>query len=86
MVFSDFVRRALILALPPGIDYTVTQTSMGEWNVALADLSLGPAVGIEIDRLCRDLQARSPALSFTPWTAPHPGAKRRRVRRAMPPP
>lgn len=86
MVFPDFVRRALILALPPGIDYTVTQSSLETWKVELADPVFAPPVTGEIERLCRDLGVRMPALTFAPWTAPHPGNKRRRIRREIPPP
>lgn len=86
MVFPDFVRRALILALPTGYDYAVTQTARRAWSIELADPSFAPAVTGEIARLCRDLQVTMPTLTFASWTAPHPGNKRRRIKRAIPPP
>lgn len=84
MLFPDFVRRALIIALPPGIDYTVTQTSLKAWRIELSDPAFAPAVTAEVERLCRHLHTATPALTFAPWTASHPGDKRRRIRRAMP--
>ena len=86
MVFQDFIRRTLILALPAGIEYTVTQIDFQTWSVEIADLSFAPAVQREAGILCRDLKLRTPSLIFAPWLAPHPGEKRRRVRRAFPSP
>jgi putative adenylate-forming enzyme len=84
MIFPDFVRRALILALPPGVDYTVVQHSLNAWTVELSNLSESESVAREIAQLCRDLAVSSPTLTFAPWTAPPASEKRRRVRRAMP--
>ncbi len=86
MVFPDFVRRALILALPTGIDYTVTQTGLDAWCIELADPTFSPIVTVEIERLCHELQVDMPSLTFTLWTAPHPGNKRRRIKRSIPTP
>jgi putative adenylate-forming enzyme len=85
-VFPDFVRRALILALPTGCDYTVAQTALSAWTVETSEPSANSRVVEEVALLCAGLGVHAPALSFAPWTAPHPGAKRRRVRRMMPPP
>ena len=86
MIFPDFVRRALILALPPGVDYTVVQHALDAWTVELSDLSATDGVTREVDRLCRDLGVRSPTLTFAPWAPPQASEKRRRVRRSMPAP
>lgn len=86
MIFPDFVRRALILALPPGVDYTVVQHSLESWTVELSDSSDTSRVEHEIEQLCRDRGTRCPTLTFTPWKTPPTSEKRRRVRRAMPAP
>jgi putative adenylate-forming enzyme len=83
MMFPDFVRRALILALPPGVEYTVTQTALESWKIEMADQTSRPSVIKEIEALCKDLQVCLPSLVFSPWTPPHSGEKRRRVRRAF---
>ena len=84
-LFPDFVRRAMILALPTGIDYTVTQTSLHEWSLALShDAPLEP-VRREVRDLCQRLGAIPPTLKPVTWTPPALHAKRRRVRCAMPP-
>jgi len=86
MIFPDFVRRALILALPTGVDYTVVQHALDAWTVELSDLTATGEVTHEIGLLCRDLGGRAPSLTFAPWVAPPTSEKRRRVRRAMPVP
>lgn len=86
MIFPDFVRRALILALPPGVEYTVVQHTLDSWTVELSDLGETARVSREITQLCRELRVRPPALIFASWTAPPASEKRRRVRRAMPAP
>lgn len=86
MIFPDFVRRALILGLPPGMEYTVIQNSLTAWTVELSDPSHSDSVAREIGQLCLDLGLRRPQLTFAPWTAPPASEKRRRVRRSMPPP
>lgn len=83
MIFPDFVRRALILGLPPGVEYTVVQDSLTAWTVELSDLGQSDAVAREVTQLCRDLGLRSPILTFAPWNAPPASEKRRRVRRSM---
>jgi putative adenylate-forming enzyme len=85
-VFPDFVRRALILALPAGVDYTVTQTAVDEWEVGTNQPGHEEMILAEIERLCQDLRARPVKVRFTPWTPPPADAKRRRVRRAIPSP
>lgn len=84
MVFPDFVRRALILALPTGVEYTVVQTALDSWTVETEIPAFQEAISREIEHLCRELNAKPPILTFIPWTAPHPGSKRRRIRRNIP--
>lgn len=84
MIFPDFVRRALILALPPGVEYTVVQTALDAWTVETDNDDFQGAIAREIEGLCVDLRVRPPTLNFTPWSPPHPGSKRRRIRRTFP--
>jgi putative adenylate-forming enzyme len=83
MIFPDFVRRALILALPAGREYTVVQNSLDSWTVETEAPDLEGAITREIEDLCHWLKVKMPRLEFAPWTAPHPGAKRRRIRRKL---
>lgn len=87
-IFPDFVRRALILALPAGIgvDYTVTQTALDEWQIGTSRLGFEEQISLEIESLCQDLRARPVNLRFTLSSAPPPDTKRRRVRRTIPAP
>ncbi len=84
MIFPDFVRRALILALPTGVEYTVVQTALDSWTVETQHPASQEAISREVGHLCRELNANPPRLTFIPWTAPHPGSKRRRIRRNIP--
>jgi len=86
MIFPDFVRRALILGLPSGVEYTVVQDSLEAWTVELSDMTQSDAVAREVRQLCLDLGLRPPQLTFAPWNAPRASEKRRRVRRSMPAP
>lgn len=82
-VFPDFVRRAIILSVPPGVDYAVVQTASAEWTLALSrECPLEP-VQREVEQLCRQLGARPPVLRRVPWVAPPLTEKRRRVRWAL---
>ncbi|MCE9609100.1 MAG: hypothetical protein K8R23_02615 [Chthoniobacter sp.] len=79
-VFPDFVRRAIILSIPTGVDYAVVQTGSAKWTLALSrECPLEPVQG-EVDRLCRQLGARPPMLERVPWVVPPLTEKRRRVR------
>ena len=85
-LFPDFVRRALILALPEAVDYTVTQTAPDHWNIALSRLEETSLITAEIRQLCATSHAQMPELTFT-LLSPQPASeKRRRVRRTMPEP
>lgn len=85
-VFPDFVRRSMILALPQGLDYTVSQPSLTEWCVALsAEASLEP-VQQEVNALCKRLGASPPTVTRAPWAPAALHAKRRRVRCEIPSP
>lgn len=86
MIFPDFVRRALILALPTGVEYSVTQTGIDSWTIETAISDFNPAITGEIGQLCRDLKAIPPILTYSNWSPTHPGSKRRRIRRAIPAP
>lgn len=83
LVFPDFVRRAVVMGLPPGIDYTVRQTARARWEVALSGRApLGP-VRDEIAALARRLGARTPEVEPAAWIPSPLHAKRRRVRREV---
>jgi len=83
LIFPDFVRRALVLGLPAGVNYSVVQTSPSHWDVSFsATCELGP-VRQEVTELCRQLGAQVPALRIVPWVPPAPSAKLRRVRRQL---
>lgn len=83
-VFPDFVRRSMILALPEGLDYTVTQPSLIEWCVALSEDAPLEPVQREVNDLCQRLGAIPPILTRVPWTPTALHAKRRRVRCDIP--
>lgn len=83
MIFPDFVRRALVLGLPAGVNYSVVQTSPSHWDVSFSeDCELGP-VRQEVFELCRRFRAQAPSLRLVPWAPPAPSAKLRRVRRQV---
>ncbi len=83
-VFPDFVRRAIILAVPAGMDYTVTQPSLSEWCLALSEDAPLEPVQREVNDLCLRLGASPPTLTRVPWTPAALHAKRRRVRCEIP--
>ncbi len=83
-VFPDFVRRAIILAVPAGMDYTVTQPSLSEWCLALSEDAPLEPVQREVKDLCLRLGASPPTLTRVPWTPAALHAKRRRVRCEIP--
>jgi putative adenylate-forming enzyme len=81
-VFPDFVRRAIVLAVPAGVDYSVVQTSPERWDVSFSENCALEPVQHEVEELCRRLGARIPSLRAVPWSTPPPHMKRRRVRHA----
>lgn len=79
-VFPDFVRRTMVLSVPPKVDYTVTQIAMDRWRLELSeDCDLGP-VRRELQALCSRLGALVPVLERAPWRPVALATKRRRVR------
>ncbi len=84
-VFPDFVSRAVIVAVPAGVDYSVCQTSPARWDISFsADCDLLP-VRQEVDKLCVQLRALAPELRLVPWVPPALDSKRRRIRLAFAP-
>lgn len=83
LVFPDFVRRAVVMGLPAGVDYTVRQTAPDRWDVALSQSVPLEAVRREIARLATRLGARPPTVEAAAWTPSPPHTKRRRVRREI---
>jgi putative adenylate-forming enzyme len=85
LVFPDFVRRAVAMGVPPGIDYTVRQTSSSRWSIALSEPCAMAPIEREVKELARRLGAVAPDLATAPWEPPALHAKRRRVRCELPP-
>ena len=84
-VFPDFVRRAVVLAVPAGVDYSVVQMSPDHWDVSFSENCALEPVRHEVEELCHRLGARTPSLQVVPWSSSPPHMKRRRVRRASGP-
>jgi putative adenylate-forming enzyme len=83
-VFPDFVRRAIVLAVPSGLDYTVTQRALDRWEVSLSQSCDVEPIKHEVEALCQRLNGCPPTLQFVEWK-PHPiHAKRRRIRCEIP--
>lgn len=80
-IYPDFVRRAVVLALPVGAEYTVTATNDHHWIIGLSSPASADRVREEVAALCARMKARTPEISFTTWSPPAAGGKRRRVRR-----
>jgi len=80
-IFPDFVRRAIVLGVPAGIDYGVVQTSPDIWEISLSGACGLEGVQSRVEELCRDLGARVPTLVRVDWVRPAGAHKRRRVRR-----
>jgi hypothetical protein len=78
------VRRAVVLAVPAGVDYAVSQTAPARWDVSFAVACDLEPVQREVSALCATLRARAPELRIVPWSPPAPDAKRRRIRRQIP--
>jgi hypothetical protein len=85
-IFPDFVRRAMILAIPAGADFTVVQSSLTEWGVALSQACQMEPVQHEVNDLCHRLGALAPTISVVPWQSLPVHLKRRRVRCELPRP
>lgn len=83
-VFPDFVRRAVVLAVPTEVEYAVVQTSLAHWEISFSKPCDLEPVRREIVTLCEKLNARPPTLGPAPWAPPPPDAKRRRIRRQIP--
>jgi putative adenylate-forming enzyme len=82
-IFPDFVRRAMVLGTPAGVDYAVAQVSPSRWNISFSQPCPLEPIQREMEELCQRLRARSPSLQIVPWSPPAPPAKVRRVRRQM---
>lgn len=82
-VFPDFVRRAVVFAIPTGIEYAVTQTSLTRWELSFSEACDMEPVRRELMELCQRLGAVMPELVTVAWSPPPQDAKRRRVRRIM---
>ncbi len=78
-IFPDFVRRAIVLGAPAGVEYRVRQSAPSHWDIFLSDLSAAPAVSAEVGLLCRELRVQEPALHFSPWSPEPLIHKQRRV-------
>jgi putative adenylate-forming enzyme len=78
-IFPDFVRRAIVLAAPAGVEYRVRQRAPSHWDIFLSDLSAAPAVSAEVGLLCQELRVQEPALHFLPWSPEPLIHKQRRV-------
>jgi putative adenylate-forming enzyme len=81
LIYPDFVRRALILALPVATEYTVTQTARDVWEIALSQPASVGAIEARIAELCEKLGARIPSMTLVEWEPPLPHRKQRRIRR-----
>jgi putative adenylate-forming enzyme len=82
-IFPDQLRRAMLFAGAMVREYDVTQSGM-QLKVGLlpdGDMQLArQLVESEMEKLFEIVAVRRPALSFTEWTPPEAGAKRRRVK------
>lgn len=81
-VYPDQFRRAMLFAGSAVDEYYVTQSGM-QLKIGLqSEIERKTAVGrvtMELEKLWQSIGVESPALIFSDWTAPKPGAKRRRV-------
>jgi putative adenylate-forming enzyme len=78
-IYPDFVRRALALSLPVGVEYRVRQKSRSHWEIALSDLSNSSRVEAAVVRLANDFDAEVPELEFVEYQATGLQQKRRRI-------
>ena len=81
LIYPDFVRRALILALPVATEYSVTQTARDVWEIALSQPAPVGAIESRIGDLCQKLGARIPTVTQVEWEPPLLHRKQRRIRR-----
>ena len=85
-IFPDFVRRAVVLAIPIGVDYTITQIAPLLWEAAFSAPCNLASVRREIHNFCRSVGAQGPQMRPATWHPADPTAKRRRIRRNIPAP
>jgi putative adenylate-forming enzyme len=81
VIYPDFVRRAVILSVPTGTDYAVTQVSADEWEVSCSPPCSLDGVRNQIEEFCRLQGAVPPRITGVEWAPPPLHAKRRRIRR-----
>ncbi len=84
-VYPDFVRRALLLALPLEAEYAVVQQADESWQVRLSHPEYENRVRSEMATLAATLGATTPCLSFIEYKAPALDQKMRRIRRVIEP-
>jgi putative adenylate-forming enzyme len=79
-VFPDFLARAVLGAAPEIMDFTLTQTAPGAFDIALrGGEGCEAPVRAALGDLARRLGATAPALVFSAYVVP--AGKRRRIRR-----
>lgn len=78
-ILPDFIRRAVVLALPTQSEYRVIQTSPVTFDVQLSAPQYFPKVRASISALCDNMGTITPAMTLKPYMAPRPTEKRRRV-------
>ena len=78
-VLPDFIRRAVICALPIHSEYKVIQTAHTHLDVSLSEARFFPQVCNSILAMCDLLNVRHPSMSLTPYVPPKSDEKRRRV-------
>jgi putative adenylate-forming enzyme len=83
LIYPDFVRRAIILSVATGTDYTVTQVSSQEWRISCSPTVDLEAVRRQIEEFCQAQGAVTPKITEEDWSPPPFHAKRRRIRRQM---
>lgn len=87
-IYPDLIRRAMALSGPLVREFEVIQSGLHLRIGLLPDGAFPEAsarIAAELDKVWDRLGVHAPHLSFTPWEAPLPGAKRRRVRMAAAP-
>jgi len=78
-VLPDFIRRAVICALPNHSEYKVVQTAHSHLDVYLSDASAFYHVCNSILCMCGLLHVRHPSIALKPYEPQKPDEKRRRV-------
>ncbi len=85
LIYPDFVRRTIILSVPTGTDYAVTQVSSEEWLISCSPSCDLGGVRRQLEEFCLAQGAVTPRLKEMDWSPPPFHAKRRRIRRQIPP-